>query len=83
MVLGNPALIVCLLSQSTGCNGRSISTNDGDLILGSNGLLGTLGRTLGALTTQSALLGLWEKSLDPGFVYEVENASGACEEEEV
>jgi len=61
----------------------SICANDRDLVLGFNGLLGASRGTLGALSTLATTLGLWEQSLDPGLVYEVESAGETCEEEEV
>jgi hypothetical protein len=83
VVLRDPALIIRLLGLSTSSNSRSIRTNDRDLVLRSHSLLGATGRTLGALATLSAALGLWEQGFDPGLVDEVESSGEGGEEEEV
>ncbi len=83
MVLGDQALIVCLLGFSTSGNSWSISTNDRDLLVNGDSLLCSCRRTLGALSTLSSTLGLWEECLDPGLVYEVEGTGESCEEEKV
>ena len=83
VVLRNPALIICLLGLSTSSDSRSICANDRNLVFRSHSLLGATGRTLSALATLSAALGLWEEGLDPSLVDEVESSSEGCEEEEV
>lgn len=83
VVIRDPALIIRLLGHRTSCNSRPISTNNRNLILGRNSLLGSLGRALSTLTTLSSALGLREESLDPGLVNEVERAEESGEEGEV
>jgi hypothetical protein len=83
VVLRDPALIVCLLGLSASGHSRSICTNDRDLVLWSNSLLGATRGTLGTLSTLPATSGLWEESLNPGLVNEIEGSSKCGEEEEV
>jgi hypothetical protein len=83
MVLGDPALVICLLSLSTSSNSGSVGANDRDLVFRGHSLLGTSRRTLSAVPTLSAALSLWEESLDPGLVYKVEGSGEGGEEEEV
>lgn len=83
MVVWDPALIVCLLGQSSSGNGWAISSNNGNLVFDINGRLGALRRSLGALSSLSATAGLWEQRLDPGLVNEVESTNETSEKEEI
>lgn len=79
----DPALIVSLLRQGARRHGGAIASNDGDLVLRSDGLLRAARGTLGALAALAAAAGLREERLDPGLVDEVEGAGEGGEEEEV
>lgn len=82
-MVGDPALIISLLSQCASRNGRSISPNDGDLVLRRDSCLRTSRRTLGTLAALSTTLCLREECFDPGLIDEVECACQCAEEEEV
>lgn len=83
MVLRDPALIIHLLSLSTGRNSWSICSNHRHLFINRDCLLCACGRTLSALSTLATTLCLREESLDPGLVDEIEGSSGGAGEEEV
>ena len=83
MVIRDPALVISLLSQSTSSNSRPICTNDGDLVIHTNSLLGSRRGALGTLATLTTALCLREKSLNPGLVDEVQSSSDSSREEEV
>jgi hypothetical protein len=83
VVLWDPALIVGLLRICTGCNSRSISTNNRNLLIGRHSLLGAQRGALGALAALASTLSLGEQGLDPGLVYEVNGSGEGGEEEKV
>ena len=83
MVLRDPALIICLLSLSTGRNSWSISSNHRHLLINRDCLLCACRRTLGTLSTLATTLCLREEGLDPSLVDKIEGCSGCAGEEEV
>lgn len=82
-MLRNPTLIVSLLCHRSGSNSRSISSDDGNLIINIDSLLASTGRTLGALSTLSTALGLREERLNPLPVDAESNGTSKTEEDEV
>jgi len=78
---GDPALVDDTGLCATG-DGRTVGTDDGNLIGGVN-LLGLAGGALGALAALAAAALLGEKSGDPGVVDEVADAAEGGKEEEV
>jgi hypothetical protein len=83
MVLRDPALIISLLSLSTGGNSWSICSNHRNLLINRDCLLCACRRTLSALSTLATTLCLREEGLDPGLVDKIEGSSGCAGEEEV
>ena len=79
-VLGrNPARVISL---GTGCNSRAVCTENGNLVLGINGLAST-GGALGALAALTTALLLGKESRDPGVVDEVHSSGKGTEKDEV
>jgi hypothetical protein len=71
----NPAFIICLLRDAT-CHSGSISSTRGYRFLGGSC------RALSTFATLASSL-LWEESLDPCLINEVEGSSESREEEEI
>lgn len=79
----DPLLIISLLRHILVGHGWSISTDNAELLIDWDGLLGASEGTTSALTTLTAALGLWEESLDPGLVDVVEGSGTDTGEHEV
>jgi len=79
MLRWDPRLIV---SFRTGCDSRTVSTDDGDLVGGVD-LLAAAGRLLGAFAALAAAALLWEERGDPGCVDEVAGSAESGGEEKV
>ena len=75
-MIRNPAFIIRLLRCAT-CYCRPIGTTSGHWVLG------TSCRTLNALFATLTLTLLWEESLDPGLINEIEGAGESGEEDEI
>ena len=75
-MLRNPAFIIRLLRCAT-CHCRPINTTSGHWILRASC------RTLGALFPTLALPLLWEESLDPSLINEIEGSGEGGEEDEI
>jgi len=83
VVVWDPALVISLLRQILVGDRWPISTDNRELLISWDGLLGTGEGTTGALTTLAAALALWEEGLDPSLIDEVESSGEGGEEDEV
>ena len=82
-MLWDPVLVICLLGQVLVGNSWSITSNNAELLLNWDGLLGASKGAASTLTTLASLAGLWEESLDPGLVNVVHGSSSGGSEDQI